>query len=122
MNFNKQPHRIQKMHRLIQTETTGCPEQFAQQLHLSRRQLYNELERLKELDAPIKYCKKKTTFYYTQAFDLELNYSLKTIKGDEIRKIFGGSYFRAMKLHGSLINLSYTNEVLEKPILFKTIY
>jgi hypothetical protein len=118
MNFNKQPDRIQKMHRLIQAETTGCPEQFAQKLHLSRRQLYNELERLKELDAPIKYCKKKTSFYYTQDFDLELNYSLKTIKGDEIRKIFGGSYFRAMKLHGTLINLTHTNEVLEKPILF----
>jgi hypothetical protein len=118
MNFNKQPDRIKKMHRLIQTETTGSPEQFAQQLHLSRRQLYNELERLKELDAPIKYCKKKTSFYYTQAFDLELNYSLKTIKGDEIRKIFGGSYFRAMKLHGSLIHLSYTNDVLEKTILY----
>ena len=55
MNFNKQPDRIQKMHRLIQAETTGCPKQFAQQLHLSRRQLYNELERLKELDAPTKY-------------------------------------------------------------------
>jgi hypothetical protein len=106
------------MHRLIQAETTGCPEQFAQKLHLSRRQLYNELERLKELDAPIKYCKKKTSFYYTQDFDLELHYSLKTIKGDEIRKIFGGSYFCAMKVHGSLINLSYTNDVLEKPILF----
>ena len=59
VNFNKQPDRIQKMHRHIQTETTGCPEQFAQQLHLGRRQLYNELERLKELDAPIKYCKKR---------------------------------------------------------------
>ena len=79
MNFNKQPDRIQKMHRLIQAETTGCPEQFAQQLHLSRRQLYNELERPKELDAPIKYCKKKTSLYYTQAFDLELNYLEKEV-------------------------------------------
>lgn len=110
MNFNKQPERIQKMHRLIQAEATGCPEQFAQQLHLSRRQLYNELERLKELDAPVKYCKKKTSFYYTQAFDLELNYSFKTIKDDEIRKIFGGSYFRAMKLHGSQIYLLHQEQ------------
>ena len=114
MDFTKQADRIQKMHRLIQAETTGCPKQFAQQLHLSRRQLYNELERLKELDAPIKYCKKKTTFYYTQPFDLELNYSLKTIKEDEIKIIFGGTYVRAMKLHGSILNLSHTNEVLEK--------
>jgi hypothetical protein len=118
MNFNKQPERIQKMHRLIQAETTGCPEQFAKQLHLSRRQLYNELERLKELDAPIKYCKKKISFYYTHSFDLELHYSLKTIVGDEIRKIFGGSHFCAMKLHGSTINLAYTNEVVETLILF----
>ena len=30
----------------------------------------------------------------------------------------GGTYFRAMKLHGTLIHLSHTNEVLEKPILY----
>lgn len=51
MNFIKQIERIKKIHLLIRTEKTGCPDVFAQKLKLSRRQLYNELEIIKNLDA-----------------------------------------------------------------------
>lgn len=80
--------RIKKMHLLILNEKTGNPDDFAKTLHLSRRQLYNELEVIKNLDAPIKYCKKKESYYYSEPFDLELKYSLKTIIDDETREIF----------------------------------
>ena len=89
MNFIKQIDRIRKIHFLICTEKTGSPDVFAKTLHLSRRQLYNELEVIKNLDAPIKYCKKKESYYYSELFDLELKYSLKTIVDDETREIFG---------------------------------
>ena len=56
MNFIKQIERIKKMHELIRSEKTGTPEDFAQMLHLSRRQLYNELEHIKNLNATIKHC------------------------------------------------------------------
>ena len=105
MNFIKQMDRIKKIHFLILKEKTGNPDDFAKTLHLSRRQLYNELEVIKNLDAPIKYCKKKQSYYYSEPFDLELKYSLKTIVDDETREIFGGLYFRASLLHGSIITL-----------------
>jgi transcriptional antiterminator len=105
MNFIKQMDRIKKMHLLILNEKTGNPDVFAKTLHLSRRQLYNELEVIKNLDAPIKYCKKKESYYYSEPFDLELKYSLKTIVDDETREIFGGLYFRASLLHGTIITL-----------------
>ncbi len=105
MNFIKQIERIKKIHRLIYSEKTGTPSVFAQKLSLSRSQLYNELEVIKELDAPLKYCKRRESFYYETSFELILNYSLKTIKDDESKEIFGGSYFRPILLDATLISL-----------------
>ena len=64
MTFINQIERIKKIHSLIQTETTGNPAQFAQQMRLSRSHLYNLIENIKEMDAQIKYCKKKVSFYH----------------------------------------------------------
>ena len=105
MNFIKQIERIKKMHLLISTEKTGSPNDFAKQLHLSRSQMYNMLNKLKELDATIKYCKKKQSFYYDKPFELVLKYSLKTIVDEETREIFGGCNFRPILLDGSILNL-----------------
>jgi transcriptional antiterminator len=105
MNFIKQIERIKKIHLLIQIEKTGTPDAFAKKLNLSRRQLYNELEFFKDLDASIKYCKKRESFYYDKPFNLELKYSLKTIIEDETKEIFGGFHFRASLLHGTILSL-----------------
>lgn len=61
---------------------------------LSRSQLYNELDFIKELDGSVRYCKKRESFYYTASFELIFNYSLKVIKEDETKEIFVGSNFR----------------------------
>jgi hypothetical protein len=105
MNFIKQIERLKKMHELISIERTGTPDVFAEKMHLSRSQLYNELDFMKQLDAPIKYCKKKTSFYYTAPFEIELRYSLKTIVDEEEKEIFGGFDFRPILLDGTLITL-----------------
>ncbi|KQO34277.1 hypothetical protein ASF10_00720 [Flavobacterium sp. Leaf82] len=105
MNFIKQIERIKKIHRLISSEKTGTPVVFAKKLCLSRSQMYNELELIKELDAPVKYCKKRESFYYETPFELILNYSLKIIKDDESKEIFGGSNLRPILLDGTLISL-----------------
>ncbi|MBF4471756.1 hypothetical protein [Flavobacterium sp. HJJ] len=105
MNFITQIERIKKMHSLIQTEKTGNPRDFAQQMNLSRSHLYNLIEQIKEMDAHIKYCKKKECFYYEKPFDLVFVYSLKTITDRETREIFGGHHLRPMILDGSMITL-----------------
>ncbi|MFC6265702.1 hypothetical protein [Flavobacterium panici] len=93
------------MHKLIIAEKTGTPSVFAKKLSLSRSQLYNELDMIKELDAPLKYCKKRESYYYETSFELIVNFSLKTIKDDELKEIFGGSNFRPILLDGTLISL-----------------
>ncbi|MFZ0597214.1 MAG: hypothetical protein WAM46_09550 [Flavobacterium sp.] len=105
MNFIKQIERIKKMHKLICAEKTGTPTAFSRKLSLCRSQLYIELEWMRELDAPIKYCKKRESYYYETYFELMLNYSLKTMKDDESREIYGGTYFPSKLLDGTLISL-----------------
>ncbi|QOG03000.1 hypothetical protein [Flavobacterium sp. MDT1-60] len=105
MNFVKQIERIKRIHKLISSEKTGTPVVFAKKLSLSRSQLYNELEIIKELDGPVKYCKKRESFYYETPFELILHYSLKTIKNDESKEIFGGFNLHPILLDGTLISL-----------------
>lgn len=105
MNFIKQIERIRRMHKLICSEKTGTPSVFARKLCLSRSQLYNALDVIKELDAPLKYCKKRESFYYETSFELVLVFSLKIIKDDESREIFGGSHLRPILLDRALISL-----------------
>ena len=105
MDFIKQIERIKKMHLLISKERTGTPDDFAKQLHLSRSRMYDLLDSIKELDAIIKYCKKKQSFYYDKPFEIVLKYSLKTIVDEETREIFGGGHFRPILSDGSILNL-----------------
>ena len=105
MNLQKHTERIKKIHKQIQIEKTGTPNEFAKKLNVSRSQLYNLIEMLKEYDATIKYSKKTNSFYYTKPFDLELKYSLTIILDEEKREIFGGFNFRPILLDGSILNL-----------------
>jgi hypothetical protein len=105
MNIEKQAERIKYVHKQIQEEKTGTPDDFAKKLNISRSQLYNIIETLKEYDAPIKYNKKANSFYYTKSFDLQLKYSLTIILDEEKREIFGGFNFRPILLDGSILNL-----------------
>ncbi len=119
MDIQKQTERLKKVHKLILEEKTGTPIEFADKLNLSRSQLYNILENLKEYGAPIKYSKKINSFIYTKSFNLELKFSLTVIIDDEKREIFGGYKFCPTLLDGCFINLWY-QKYLEKYVLIKT--
>ena len=105
MNIEQQAERIKYVHKVILDEKTGSPNDFAKKLNISRSQLYNIIEMLKEYDAPIKYNKKANSFYYTKSFDLQLTYSLTILLEEEKREIFGGFNFRPILLDGSMLNL-----------------
>lgn len=64
--------RINRVHYLISLEETGTPERFAKKLQISRRQLYYDLKLLKDLNAEIKYCRSKETFYYENPFEFKI--------------------------------------------------
>jgi len=49
----KQTQRISRLHDLIRRQATGSAKDCAQRLDISERQLYNTLELMRELGAPI---------------------------------------------------------------------
>ena len=110
MTILKQMQRINKANKLIETASTGCPEEFAERLGVSRRQLYNILEQFKDFGAPIKYDKKNETFFYANNFEIELKYSLKTISEEEEKIIFAGFSQSAILLHGTPFSLQHQKQ------------
>jgi len=61
-----------RMHELIQQERTGTPDEFARTVQISRRQLYNMIQTLKDYGANIQYDRCRRTFYYTSFFNFTL--------------------------------------------------
>ncbi|MDD3721614.1 MAG: TniB family NTP-binding protein [Lutibacter sp.] len=93
MKTIKQLERLRKAHGLILQEKTGPPSQFANKLNISERQIYNIIDYLKEIDAPIKYNRRTETYYYSDNFDLLINVSVQVLIADEIRNIYAGTTF-----------------------------
>jgi predicted DNA-binding transcriptional regulator YafY len=60
----RQIERMQYIDQLIRLKSTGCPEDFAEKLGVSRRQLFNIIEELKILGAPIYYNKEYKSYCY----------------------------------------------------------
>ena len=86
----KQIERIRKVHELIKNKKTGTPEHLSQTLQISERQVYNCIEYLKELDAPIHYDRKMQTYYYDTPFELLVNVSVQVMIQNELRNIYAG--------------------------------
>ncbi len=113
MKFINQIERFKKMLKYILLSETGTPKEFANKLNISRSQLYNLIDDLKEFEAPIKYSKLNKTFYYEKEYDFQFKYSLIIISDDVSREIFGGFCNNPVLLYGINVNL-YSNYVFAK--------
>jgi predicted DNA-binding transcriptional regulator YafY len=65
--------RLYAIHKRILQEETGNPEEFAEQMHISRSHLYNLLGELKDYGAKIKYSRNRQTFFYSDDFDISIH-------------------------------------------------
>lgn len=94
MTFFEKIERINRLHRLIKRENTGTPESLSKQLGMSRATLYNIIDELKLMDAPINYSRIKESFYYTKCFDLNICCEITILEDEvELKKITGGHIF-----------------------------
>ena len=67
-------HRLESMDRLIRIKGTGTPQYFANKLGISERTLYEYLAYMKELGAPIEYCKQRQSYYYKEHGGFNFNF------------------------------------------------
>jgi biotin operon repressor len=72
MQFEKQLNKLTFLHTLLEQQATGTAAQVADRLGVSRRTLFVYLEFLKEKGAPIDYCRKRRTYFYTIRWELNL--------------------------------------------------
>ena len=84
----KQIQRIERLHQLIKRKATGSAKKCARKLEISERQLYNTLDLMKDLGAPIyfdiaagSYCYQYETewsFGFTRKLDQDRMAQLKS--------------------------------------------
>lgn len=72
MTLAEKLRQLKRMDQLIQLKATGCPSAFAKRMDISIATIYRYLRELKNLDAPLQYCRVRQTYYYE-----EENYELK---------------------------------------------
>lgn len=58
--------RIKRIDHLIRIKGTGNPPQLASKLGISERSIYEYLNLMKDLGAPIKYCHVRESYYYDE--------------------------------------------------------
>jgi hypothetical protein len=56
--------RVEYLDTLIRTKASGTPSVLAKKLKISERSLYYHLKFIKELGAPVRYCKLRNCYYY----------------------------------------------------------
>lgn len=90
MNSIKNIERLQQIHALIETETTGTPRELAKRLHISERLVYHLIEQLKDYNASIRYDRSRKTYYYEDDFKMHVKISVSIMSNNETTQLFGG--------------------------------
>lgn len=99
--------RIEKLHKLVNQEKTGTPDEFAKHLGISRTRLYEIMDDLKFEGAPISYSKASRTFYYEEPFQISVSLEMKTLDPVEEKTTAGrknfSKYFFSGRHRGNFI-------------------
>ncbi len=118
MSITKILDRTQRIDMFIQNECTGNPEEFAQKIGISRSMLYENLDELRSLGAPIRYSRKRRTFYYATAFTLLIKFQKQQMKEREMELVEGGEqkiftpfFVLPMTFNGPTSSLSTQNNL-----------
>lgn len=75
---------------LINKQQTGNPKELSEKLGISKRTTHRMLESLKDLGAPITWCKRKNSYICDENFSIEYKFQLKVLGEQEEKSILGG--------------------------------
>lgn len=106
MKLLEQLERLRLMHKLIKEEETGSPDEFANKLNVGKRQLYNLMDDLKLLGAPIRYNTISKTYYYETECKIKIDFDIDILEENAQKSISGGFFCQsAILLHQFRIHL-----------------
>ncbi|MCB9264916.1 MAG: HTH domain-containing protein [Lewinellaceae bacterium] len=98
MSLLEKIERVERIHRMIQYKRTGNPGQFARKLGVSRSMLYQMLKELKQLGAPIAYCKYRQSYLYLHPVRFRFGFEENTLTETEAVRVNGGVVFSPAQL------------------------
>ena len=79
VEIQEQIKRIEEVHKLIEKKETGDVNVFAKKLNISKQNLFDILDELKELGAPIEYDSLARSYFYTEKCRLHIEFDIKTL-------------------------------------------
>lgn len=68
--------RIRQIDHLINIKGTGTPDELAFRLGISRRSVYDYINTMKEMGAPIRYDHYRCSYYYTEEGHFRIDFEL----------------------------------------------
>ncbi len=81
---------IDRLDGLIRRKSTGKPSELARRLNVCERKVYQLIDTLRNLGAPVEYCSQRESYFYTT--DVEFRRELFVQRVDA-EKIKGGENF-----------------------------
>jgi hypothetical protein len=93
MSFLKYLHRLERIDDLIRRKATGNPKEFANKMSLCRSALMGYIREMKELGAPIAYCRRRESYYYEEEKELFIGFAKNRLAKEQERAIGGGTNF-----------------------------
>ncbi len=79
---------LERVDALIKRGATGNPKELAFRLNISERAVYDLINIMKNMDAPIYYCSSKNSYLYEYEVELSMGFIKKT---KNILKVQGGA-------------------------------
>jgi predicted DNA-binding transcriptional regulator YafY len=93
MMLLKQIELLQRAHKLISQSFTGAPEAFSRRLGISERRLYEVIDEMKAMGAPIEYSRIRRTYYYRRICEAKIECTFRCLSDEEEQKIYAGNVF-----------------------------
>ena len=90
MDFKKRIELVERIDRLIRLNATGTPNQLADRLNLSKRQLYRVIGFMKELEAPIVYRIGRGCYEYEKPVQFRFGFYGRELSVEEQQNFNGG--------------------------------
>lgn len=101
MTFLEKISTIERVDQLIRLKATGAPNDLANRLGVSRRCLFNIIKVMKEMEAPIKFCNSRQSYYYERECKLAFGFI-------ENKKVLGGQNVKRIEIN---LSAKYTHSI-----------
>jgi predicted DNA-binding transcriptional regulator YafY len=95
----KQIEHLEKIDKLIRERRTGTPDEFAQKVGISRRQLYNYLDELRSYGVDVCYSRVCQSFGYKNNKRLRVYFNCEEIEESKGTQFAGGYHFFVSKFY-----------------------